>query len=311
MNRFLLLLLTCCLLASCQELDKYIPKIGKTEQPAPDKKSYSFACLDSAVGGNRIGRTLGKAGNVIRDIAVNESRITDEVQSEYGAAFHRQMVEQEKAFKLLQDPALQSRLDAALNDLLEVRPNPSGIRYFIYPLDDTAVNAFTFGGRIYVTKAMLQKTKGSKALLYAIIGHEIGHSEEGHIKKTIQELQLTTNIFGEAGAGTVLQITKLLTASFNQRNELEADYYGVELTQRLGQELCSTVSFWKEMASRENRYSQVEDFFRTHPFSGLRAQCLKDHILANFNTRCDGLDEREAHPELMTAPPETSGGATN
>lgn len=307
MNRILLLLLTLGLLASCRELDKYLPKTGPSETSAPDKKNYSFACLDSAIGGNRLGRTLGKAGNVIRDIAVNESRITDAVQSEYGAAFHRQMVEQEKAFKVLKDPALQSRLDAALADLLAVRPNPSEIRYFIYPLDDTAVNAFTFGGRIYVTRAMLRKTGGSKALLYAIIGHEIGHSEEGHIKKTIQELQLTTNIFGEAGAGTVLQITKLLTASFNQRNELEADYYGVELAHRLKQDLCATVSFWKEMASRENRYSQVEDFFRTHPFSALRAQCLKDHIQAQFNTRCSGLDQQEAHPQLMTAPPETSG----
>lgn len=241
---------------------------------------------------------------MIRDLAVAEAKITDELQSQYGAAFHKQMVEEEKAFKLLNDPALQARLNTALQDLLKVRPNPSGIVYAIYPLDDTAINAFTFGGRIYVTKAMLQKTKGSKALLYAIIGHEIGHSEEGHIKKTIQELQLTTNIFGEAGAGTVLQITKLLTASFNQRNELEADYYGVELTQRLGQELCSTVAFWKEMASRENRYSQVEDLFRTHPFSALRAQCLQDHILANFNTRCDGVYAGETHPELMTAPPE-------
>ncbi len=174
----------------------------------------------------------------------------------------------------------------------------------IYPLADTAINAFTFGGRIYITKAMLQKTGGSKALLYAIIGHEIGHSEEGHIKKAIQELQLTTNIFGEANAGTVLQITRLLTASFNQRNELEADYYGVELTHRLGQELCATVAFWKEMASRENRYSQVEDFFRTHPFSALRAQCLQSHITSNFDTRCAGVDAGHTHPQLLTAPPE-------
>jgi predicted Zn-dependent protease len=302
MTRILLFVLL-LFLGSCQEIEKHLPQIGKKE-PAADKRTYSFACLDSAVGGNRIGRTIGKAGDVIRDLAVAEAKITDELQSQYGAAFHKQMVEEEKAFKLLNDPALQARLNTALQDLLKVRPNPSGIVYAIYPLDDTAINAFTFGGRIYVTKAMLQKTKGSKALLYAIIGHEIGHSEEGHIKKTIQELQLTTNIFGEAGAGTVLQITKLLTASFNQRNELEADYYGVELTQRLGQELCSTVAFWKEMASRENRYSQVEDLFRTHPFSALRAQCLQDHILANFNTRCDGVYAGETHPELMTAPPE-------
>lgn len=302
MIRLIWALAVSCIFSSCQELDRFFPK-GEAKEK---QRTYSFACLDSAVGGNRIGRTLGKAGDVIRDLAVNESKITDELQSEYGAAFHKQMVEEEKAFKLLNDQRLQAQLNAALQDLLNVRPNPSAIKYAVYALNDTAINAFTFGGRIYVTKAMLQKTRGSKALLYAIIGHEIGHSEEGHIKKTIQELQLTTNIFGEANAGTVLQITKLLTASFNQRNELEADYYGIELTQRLGQNLCSAVSFWKEMASKENRYSQVEDFFRTHPFSSLRAQCLQDHIMANFNTRCDGLDSEETHPQLLAAPPEQS-----
>jgi predicted Zn-dependent protease len=300
----LLLIFCFAALFSCQEIDRYLPQIGKKGPADTAKRTYSFACLDSAVGGNGIGRTLGKAGDVIRDLAVSEKKITDELQSEYGAAFHQQMVVDEKAFKLLNNPQLQRRLDEALQQLLQVRPNPSRIKYAIYPLDDTAVNAFTFGGRIYVTKAMLQKTGGSKALLYAIVGHEIGHSEEGHIKKSIQELQLTTNIFGEANAGTVLQISKLLTASFNQRNELEADYYGVELTHRLGQELCATVAFWKEMASRENRYSQVEDFFRTHPFSALRAQCLQAHIMANFGTRCDGVDAEETHPQLMTAPPE-------
>jgi predicted Zn-dependent protease len=209
------------------------------------------------------------------------------------------MVEQEKAFKLWTDTRINAQLQTALDNLLRVRPNPSGIKYNIYALEDTAVNAFTFGGRIYITRGMLRQTGNSKALLYAIIGHEIGHSEEGHIKKTIQGLQLTTNIFGEANAGMVMQVTKLLTASFNQRNELEADYYGIELTHRLGQQVCSAVAFWREMASKENRYSQVEDFFRTHPFSSLRAKCLQDHISANFSTSCGGVDERKLIPEVM------------
>lgn len=283
-------------LASCQELDRFISK----KEDAPEEKTYSYACLDSVVGGTRIGRTLNKAGDVIRDIAVNEDKITDELQSEYGAAFHKQMVVEEKAFKLLNDDRINNQLGAALEKLLSVRPAPSNINYAIYALADTAINAFTFGGRIYVTKGMLQKIGGNTALLYAIIGHEIGHSEEGHIKKAIQELQLTTNIFGEANAGTVLQISKMLTASFNQRAELEADYYGIELTHKLQQDVCSAVKFWREMSDKENSYNKVEDFFRSHPFSSLRAQCLQDHIMMHFKKSCGGINAADAHPQLMS-----------
>jgi Zn-dependent protease with chaperone function len=132
---------------------------------------------------------------------------------------------------------------------------------------------------------MYDKIKSNPDLLYSIIGHEIGHSEKGHIKQTIQELELSGKLFGDNGM-TYFQLKKLLAGSFNQKNELEADYYGIDLTSSLDKELCSTVSFWKEMAQSENQYSRLEDFFRTHPFSGLRAQCLQDHIQQNFGTTC-------------------------
>ncbi|HEX2606323.1 MAG TPA: M48 family metallopeptidase [Flavisolibacter sp.] len=253
--------------------------------PGTGKKiTYSYACVDSAVAGNKTNKTIGKASDILRDLAIKESSITDEVQNEYGKSFHQDAIEN-KVFVLLKDPAIQARLDKTLKDLLAVREKPSAIQYSIYALDDTAINAFTFGGHIYVTKAMYDRCKNRQALLYAIVGHEIGHSEKGHIKKTIQEMQLADKVFGEEGI-TIYQLKKLLTASFNQHNELEADYYGTDLSYQLKQDLCAPVSFWEEMARQENEYSKLEDFFRSHPFSSLRAQCLKDHISSNFGVRC-------------------------
>jgi Zn-dependent protease with chaperone function len=133
---------------------------------------------------------------------------------------------------------------------------------------------------------MYNKCTENKALLYSIIGHEIGHSERGHIKKTIQEMMLSNKIFGQENGDLFLYIKKLLTGSFNQKNELEADYYGTDLTYRLDQDVCSAVTFWKEMSKAENQYSKLEDFFRTHPFSSLRARCLQEHIVKNFETAC-------------------------
>ena len=101
-------------------------------------------------------------------------------------------------------------------------------------------------------------------------------------------MMLADNVFGESNGDFFFYIKKLLTGSFNQKNELEADYYGTDLTYRLNQDVCSAVNFWKGMAKDENQYSKLEDFFRSHPFSSLRAQCLQDHIQRNFGAACSG-----------------------
>ncbi|HEY0042195.1 MAG TPA: M48 family metallopeptidase [Flavisolibacter sp.] len=260
---------------------------SKTGKKSSKDMNYSYACLDSAVSNNKTSRIANRANDIIRDFAVKESEITDAVQNQYGEAFHKDALET-KTFVLLNDAAINSQLQKVMTDLLAERESPSGINYFIYLLDDKQINAFTFGGRIYVTKAMYDKCKGSTALLYSIVGHEIGHSEKGHIKRTIQEMMLANKVFGENNGDFFFYIKKLLTGSFNQKNELEADYYGTDLTYRLNQDVCSAVTFWKDLAKAENQYSKLEDFFRTHPFSALRAQCLQDHIQRNFGSSCSG-----------------------
>ncbi|HEX6914361.1 MAG TPA: M48 family metallopeptidase [Chitinophagaceae bacterium] len=248
--------------------------------------SYSFSCLDSALGGSRVNKTLDKAGSVLRDLTVDENSITDEIQNDYGEAFHQDVLET-GTFRLNNNPAINRDLRTVMDELLEMRDDPTDIRYFIYAVEDTMINAFTFGGRIYVTTGMYEKCGGKTPLLYAIVGHEIGHSELGHIRKTIQEMMVAEKIFGEDNAASALQITKMLTGSFNQRNELEADYYGTDLTNSLNYDVCAAVKFWKQMSEMENEYNTLEDFFRTHPFSALRAECLQAHIRRNFHRECE------------------------
>lgn len=292
MHRVIVGSLLCLGLFSCDEVDSILGRETKKKDI-----SYSYACLDSAVGGNSVNKNLGKAGDLIRDLAVSEKSITDSVQTEYGRVFHQQMID-EGSFKLSGDKSINAKLATVLKNLLAARAEPSKIAYSIYTIKDTTVNAFTFGGHIYITEGMLDKVKNQDDLLYAIVGHEIGHSEMGHIKAAIQDMILSDKVFGENGS-TFLQLQRLLTASFNQRNELEADYYGINLTNDLGYNVCTAVSFWKEMASRENSYSQLEDFFRTHPFSDLRAQCLTAHIRTNFGVECGEIKKDNVMPQVM------------
>ncbi len=283
----------CILFFGCDEVGQFINNEQKKEV------TYSFACLDSTLSGKPVNRRLEKAGDIIRDLAISKKSISDSLQTAYGKEFHQQMTGQKGEFKIATNASVQKKLNTVLQELLAVREDPSKIEYAIYILQDTVINAFTFGGRIYITQAMLDKCKQSDALLYAIVGHEIGHSEVGHIKTTIQELELSNKLFGNDNGATVFQIKKLLTASFNQKNELEADYYGINLTNELGYDVCTAVSFWKEMASKENNYNRLEDFFRTHPFSELRAQCLTDHIRTNFGKQCSGLNKAASLPEVV------------
>lgn len=292
MLRIASLIIFCFLFLSCDEAVDFFGKEKKK------KIIYSYACLDSSFSGKPINRKLEKAGDIIRDIAVSKKSITDSMQTAYGKQFHQQIVA-EGSFKIIKNAAVQQKLNTVLKELLAIREHPSQIEYAIYILRDTMVNAFTFGGRIYITAAMLKKCEHSDALLYAIVGHEIGHSEVGHIKATIQEFEISNKIFGEENGPTFLEIKKLLTASFNQKNELEADYYGINLTNELGYDVCTVVNFWKEMASNENSYNELEDFFRTHPFSKLRAQCLTDHIRINFGKECGSLNKAATLPQVM------------
>ena len=99
-------------------------------------------------------------------------------------------------------------------------------------------------------------------------------------------MMVANKVFGEQNGMTAFQVIRTLTGSFNQKNELEADYYGTDLTYNLNEDVCAAVLFWREMSEQENQYNRMEDFFRSHPFSSLRAQCLQTHIEKNFNRNC-------------------------
>lgn len=261
-------------------------EVGNDTKPLPKNMDYSYDCLDSAVGGSETSRAISNATSIIRNLAIKQRDITDSVQNMWGIAFHEDAVDT-KTFVLINDAVTSARLQSVMKNLLAARENPSKIKYSIYLLNDSAINAFTFGGHIYLTKAMYDKCKGNDDLLYSIIGHEIGHSEKGHIKKTIQEMMITDNIFGEDKGASAYQVIKMLTGAFNQKNELEADFYGIDLAYKLNKNICATVQFWNDLSKSENQYSKLEDLFRTHPFSRLRAKCLEHHIETNFHEQCN------------------------
>ena len=47
---------------------------------------------------------------------------------------------------------------------------------------------------------------------------------------------------------------------------------------------CSAVDFWNRNGKDENK---IYDFFRSHPFSNNRAECISNHLNTNYNINCN------------------------
>ncbi|MBC7934056.1 MAG: M48 family metalloprotease [Rhizobacter sp.] len=268
---------------SCSEFasDKDGNALKGKVRDLPKNMSYSYDCLKDD--SSKVSDMWGKADNLINKVVTYDIEVTDEEQTKYGDTF---LIESKKDKKFIiddQDP-VNEKLQTILKELLQERAKPTGIEYQIFLLKDTAtINAYTVGGKIFITTAMLNKCKNDDQL-YAIIGHEIGHNEKGHIKASLKQLKASREFFGEWGEA-LMSIKKLLTGSFNQKNEMEADYYGLDLSWKLGYDVCAIKSFWDDLAKGEKK-EEWFDFFRTHPYSDTRSKCLTAHIEKNFEVEC-------------------------
>jgi len=272
-----------CLLISCNEFVDSIngnEPTGK-ERKLPSNMEYSYDCIKPDSGS--LSGILGKADRIIGKVATFNIEVTDMDQNKFGDTFLIEALK-DKNFVIDSINPVNEKLQTVLSGLLEKRVRPTGINYNIYLLEDTAtINAYTVGGKIFITTAMLNKCTNDDQL-YAIVGHEIGHNEKGHIKNSIKQLKASNKFFGDWGDAFII-IKRILTGSFNHKNELEADYYGLDLTWKLGYDICAIHTFWDDMAKGEKR-NAINDFFRTHPYSDTRSLCLINHILKNFKVEC-------------------------
>ena len=280
----LLLLFLLFIFVSCDEFSSAAEDSSGNNQKRklPANMEYSYECLKEDSG--QISDAWNKADDIVNKLVTFNIEVSDQDQMKFGDTFLIEALK-DKNFVIDTGSVVNDKLKKIVSDLAGVRAKPSGIKYKILLVQDTAtINAWTVGGKIFITTAMINKCKNDDQL-YAIIGHEIGHNEKGHIKASIRQLKASNKYFGEWGEA-ILVMKKFLTGSFNQKNELEADYFGLDLTWKLGYDICAIRSFWDDMARGEER-DKFFDFFRTHPHSDTRSRCLVNHIKKNFEVDCN------------------------
>jgi predicted Zn-dependent protease len=177
-----------------------------------------------------------------------------------------------------------SRIKRILDKLITKISSPRGFTYKIYLIESKELNAFTCGGKIFVTTKIYHFCQNDSELA-AIIGHEIAHNELKHINDNISRYK-TANSFGSVGEMTAL-VGNVLTTPFNQKNEVHCDFVGIDLMKKAGYSVCSSIQVWKRMSKMEQNNSEYDKFFSTHPYSQTRKQCCRNHIESNYKLDCD------------------------
>lgn len=242
------------------------------------KVTYDFSCMETDNASWLLNMASDIEQSTVRSYGESVS-LTEEVK-----LGNQLLVNLKKEYTVYENGEKQTKLKSILDKLVSKLNAPRGFSYKIYLMESKELNAFTCGGKIFITTKMYQFCK-SDSELAAIIGHEIAHNELKHINDNISRSK-TANSFGNVGNMTAL-IGDLLTTPFNQKNEVHCDFVGIDLMKRAGYSVCAATQVWKRMAETEQNNSEYEKFFSTHPYSQTRRKCCRNHIDSNYNVNCD------------------------
>lgn len=252
---------------------------GTGKVPSTVKADYS--CMDDGTGINAGIDLL----NEVRNTSINAfgSEVSPQEENRFGDQYYAELLKDGKTKFISSGKELEA-LRKIMNNLLSCRVNPSALKYTMHLIDKDEVNAFTCGGHIFVYTGLIKYLKTESELAF-IIGHEIGHDEKGHINLMIKQLKIAQGIAGEFG-NYAIAIEKFMFPAFNQHNEIEVDFYGVDLAYAAGYKPCKGIQVWNRMSKDEGNYNLLLNFLRSHPYSSVRYSCLKDHIKSNYKIEC-------------------------
>jgi predicted Zn-dependent protease len=170
-----------------------------------------------------------------------------------------------------------------MKDLVKRLANPRGVEYEMHFIDDTIMNVLTLGGHILFFKGMYEFCETDSEIA-SIISHEISHNELGHSTLALKKQKMANNfgIFGQIA----LTMESMVTTSFNQKQETEADLFGMDIMYPTMYKNCDAINLWERMSDNERDFSLTDNFFRSHPYSANRASCVSNHLKSNYNKKC-------------------------
>lgn len=140
---------------------------------------------------------------------------------------------------------------------------------------EPVLNAYADGRQIVVYSEMLKFTRTDDELA-VIVGHELAHNTQGHIRaKTVNLIlgrllvDLPAAVFGGVSTDLGGQLGRMV---YSQEFENEADYVGLYYTARAGYDISTVAEVWRRMAFLDPKGISMGS---THPPTAQRFLALE------------------------------------
>ncbi|MCC5926458.1 MAG: M48 family metallopeptidase [Bacteroidetes bacterium] len=176
---------------------------------------------------------------------------------------------------LVEDEAINEAVRIMADRLLETIDEPR-YDYNIYVIRNRSVNAFALPGGNLVLHTGLFAFAESPEEVAAVLAHEIGHSEEGHImQKLVKEIGFGV-VFAALTGGDVGALNeigrRLITTRFDREYEMEADAFALRTLEAASIEPRYLAVFFHRLSETTGDVMDRIDFISTHPSNNSRRQ---------------------------------------
>ena len=243
--------------------------------------TYDFTCMNNNPD-NEIINGLGDFKRTTDEIFLSDIKVSLNDEVKMGNDILKSYKSQ---YTVLSRGEIVNYLKNILNDLTSRIAKPRGFNYQIYYVKGKPDNVVTSGGKIFVFEKFYNRFKNSSEVA-AVLAHEIAHNEIGHLTSYVKKQKAADDfgVFGEI----FLELERAFTPpSFNQKQEVQADLFGIDLVQASSYDSCSSLDFWTRLAKNERQYDSFDNLLSSHPYSNNRTRCIKNHLKSNYNYTCN------------------------
>ncbi len=243
--------------------------------------TYDFTCMNNNPD-NEIINGLGDFKRTTDEIFLSDIKVSLNDEVKMGNDILKSYQSQ---YTVLSRGEIVNYLKNILNDLTSRIAKPRGFNYQIYYVKGKPDNVVTSGGKIFVFEKFYNRFKNSSEVA-AVLAHEIAHNEIGHLTSYVKKQKAADDfgVFGEI----FLELERAFTPpSFNQKQEVQADLFGIDLVQASSYDSCSSLDFWTRLAKNERQYDSFDNLLSSHPYSNNRTRCIKNHLKSNYNYTCN------------------------
>lgn len=202
----------------------------------------------------------------------HKSIISEQKEIAYGKEMSQQVDHQSK---LVSDPVLNEYVNRVGQNL--ARNSDLKVPLTIKVIDDPTINAFALpGGFLYVNTGVV-KSADEESQLAGVLAHEMAHVAARHwasqmTKQTLLQYAMIPLMFTPMSIGAyyglsaAMQGLPILFLKFNQKDEAEADYLGLQYMYKAGYDPESYVTFFGKVTEEERHMpGSVPEIFMDHP----------------------------------------------